>query len=49
MYIKDLIYDGYKVKHATADLGYIEQRLGFSMPKLEQPSIDLRSGPLIKD
>jgi hypothetical protein len=32
MYIKHLIGQGYKVRHATADIGYLQGKLGMELP-----------------
>jgi len=33
MYIKHLVSDGYKAKSASADLNFIQQKLGFLIPQ----------------
>lgn len=35
MYVKHLIGEGYKAKSATADLDYLQQKLGLPLPMFE--------------
>ena len=35
MYTKHLISEGYKVRHATADLRYLQGKLGMELPQVE--------------
>lgn len=37
MYIKHLIEEGYNAKSASADLDFIQQKLGLPIPRLAQP------------
>ena len=38
MYIKHLISEGYKAKSASADLDFIQQKLGSQIPRLAPPA-----------
>ena len=35
MYVKHLISEGYKAKGATADLDYLQQKMGILLPRFE--------------